>query len=60
MFNVRLADDHLYGKWRLTWLSLVMSLIVSYFVLSFFPRDVFDEIWTELSQVLRIFLHTFF
>ena len=47
MFNVRLADDHLYGKWRLTWLSLVMSLMVSYFVLSFFLLDVFDEIWTE-------------
>ena len=26
-------------------LSLVMSLMVSYFVLSFFPRDVSDEIW---------------
>ena len=39
MFYVRLAGDHLYGKW----LSLVMSLMVSYFALSFFPRDVFDE-----------------
>ena len=28
-----------------TWLSLLMSLMVSYFVLSFFPRDVMDEIW---------------
>ena len=44
MFNARLADDHLYGKWLFTWLSLVMSLVVSYFVLSFFPRDVVDEI----------------
>ena len=44
MFNVRLACDHLYGKWQFTWLSLVMSMVGSYFVLSFFPRDVFDEI----------------
>ena len=35
MFSVRLAGDHLYGKWLLTWLSLVMYLMVSYFVLSF-------------------------
>ena len=39
-------------------LSLLMSLMVSYFVLSFFPRDVTDEIGTELSQFLRIFLPT--
>ena len=45
MFNVRLAGDHLYGKWLFTWLSLVMSLMVSYFVLSFFLRDVLDQIW---------------
>ena len=44
MLNVRLASDHLYGKWLFTWLSLVMSLI-AFFVLSFFPRDVLDEIW---------------
>ena len=37
MFDIRLAGDHLYGKWLLTWLSLVMCLMVSYFVLSFFP-----------------------
>ena len=34
MFNVRLAGDHL---------SLVMSLMVTCFVLSFFPRDILDE-----------------
>ena len=45
MVNVKLADDHLHGKWLLTWLSLVMSLRMSFFVLSFFPRDVLDEIW---------------
>ena len=43
MFNARLAGDHLYGAWLFTWLSLVMSLMVSYFVLSFFPPDVLDE-----------------
>ena len=45
MFNVRLAEGHLNGKWLFTWLLLVMSLMVSYFALSFFPRDVLDEIW---------------
>ena len=29
MLNVRLADDHLYGKQLGTWLSLVMSLLKS-------------------------------
>ena len=45
MFNVRLAGDHLYGKW------LVLSLMVSYFVLSFFQRDVLDEIWNSIKSV---------
>ena len=45
MFNVSLADDYLYGNWPFTWLSLVMSLTMSYLVLSFFPRDALDEIW---------------
>ena len=30
MLNVRLAGDNLYGKWLFTWLSLVMSLMVSF------------------------------
>ena len=29
MLNVRLADDHLYGKLLFTWLSLVMPLILT-------------------------------
>ena len=33
----RVAGDHLYEKWLFTWLSLVNSLMVSYFVMSFFP-----------------------
>ena len=44
MFSVRLAGDHLYGKWLFTWLSFVVSLVVSYFVVSFFQRDVLDGI----------------
>ena len=40
MFNIRLDGDHLYGKLLFTWLSLVMSLMVSYFELSFFVRDL--------------------
>ena len=51
MFNVWLAGDHLYWKWLFTWLSLVMSLMVSYFVLSFFPRDVLDEIWDRIESI---------
>ena len=33
---LRLACDHLYRKWLFIWMSLVMFLIVSYFVLSNF------------------------
>ena len=29
MLNVRLAGDHLYGKKLFTWLSLVMSILMS-------------------------------
>ena len=57
MFHVRLAGNHLYGKWLFTWLTLVMSLGMSYFVLSFFPRGVLDEIWDwiDCSKFLGIF-----
>ena len=51
MCSVWLAGDHLCGKWLLTWLSLVMFLIVSYFVLSYFLRDVLDEIWDCIESV---------
>ena len=44
MFNVRLAGDILYGKWLFTWLMLVTTLTVSYFVLFSFLWDVFEEI----------------
>ena len=50
MLNVRLAGDHLYGKSLFTWLSLVMSMMVS-FVLSFFPRGVLNEILNLVDSV---------
>ena len=53
MFNARLAGDHLYRKWFFTWLSLVMSLMMSDFVLSIFPRDVLDEIWDWIEKIGR-------
>ena len=54
MFNVRLAGDHLYGKKLFSWLSVVVSL-VAFFVLSFFPRDVLDEIWDLNESVSESF-----
>ena len=53
MLNVRLAGDHLCGKWLFTWLSLVMSLMVSYFELSFFPQkgDILNDIWDGFESV---------
>ena len=53
----RLASYHLYGKWLFTWLSLVMSLMASYFMLSFFEGMSWLRSGTELSRFLRIFLH---
>ena len=52
--SVRLACDHLFGKLLFTWLSLVMSIMVS-FVLSFFPRDVLDEILNLIESVSEDF-----
>ena len=55
MFNVGLVGDDLYGKWLFTWLSLVMSLMVSYFVLFPFSHDMsWMRCRTELSQFLSI------
>ena len=47
MLSARLAGGLLYGKWLFTWMSLVMSLMVSCFVLSFCP-----------PELLRVFLPT--
>ena len=50
MLIVRLAGDHLYGKKLFTWLSLVMSLMTSFWAV-FFPLDVLDEIWDLIGSV---------
>ena len=50
MLNVRLADDHLYGKLLFTWLSLVVSLMVSFSAVPF-RRDVLDEILDFIESV---------
>ena len=54
MLIVRLAGEHLYGKWLFTWLSLVMSLMAS-FCAVLFPRDVLDEIWDLTESVSEDF-----
>ena len=36
MLNDKLAEDHLFEKLLFTWLSLLMSLMVTYFVLLLF------------------------
>ena len=56
MLNVRLAGGHLYGKQLFTWLSLVVSLMASFVLLSFFPLDVLDEIWDLIESVSEGFL----
>ena len=56
MLNVRLAGGHLYGKQLFTWLSLVVSLMASLFVLCLFPLDVLDEIWDVIESVYEGFL----
>ena len=38
MLNVRLAGGHLYGKQPFTWLSLVLSLMVSFCAVLFPTR----------------------
>ena len=57
LFNVRLSGEHLYGKLMFTWLSLVMSVMVSFSAV-LFPRDVLEEI-LNLIEFLRVFLPTY-
>ena len=54
MINVRLAGYRQYRKWLFTRLSLVMSLMVSYFMLSFSLGMSWMKSGTEMSQFLRI------
>ena len=57
MLNIRLAGDHQYGKLLFTWLTLVMSLMVS-FCAVFSHEMSWVRSGTELSQFLRVFLPT--
>ena len=59
MLNVRLAGDHLYGNKLFTWLSLVVSLLMSLCAV-LFPRDVLDEIWDVIGSVSQGFPTYFF
>ena len=55
MFYNRPAGDHLNRKWLFTLVSLIMSLVVSYFVLSFSHDMSWMRSGTELSQFLGFF-----
>ena len=48
---VRLAGDHLYEKLLFTWLSPVMSMMMSFCAVLFFLRDVLAEILNEIESV---------
>ena len=50
MLNVRLAGDHLYEKLLFTWLSLAMSMTVSFCVV-LFPTSVLDGILNLIESV---------
>ena len=60
MFNVRLAGEHLYGKWLFTGLSLVMFLMCLVLCCHFSHEISQMWFWTSLSQFLRIFLPMFY
>ena len=55
MLHVRLAGGHLYGKQLFTWLSLVVSLMASFYAV-LFPLDVLDEIWDVIESASEGFL----
>ena len=50
MLNVRLAGGRLYGKQLFIWLSLVVSLMASFYAVPL-PLDVLDEIWDVIEAV---------
>ena len=54
MTNVSLADDHLHEKLLFTWLSVVVSLMISFYAV-FCPRDVLGETWDLIESVLEGF-----
>ena len=61
MLNVRLAGEQLYGKWLFTWLSLVMSLMVSFCAVLFPTRclgldlGLIDNVPLTLNIFVRIY-----
>ena len=58
MLNVRLAGDHPYRILLFTWLSLVMSMMVSLCSVLFFHEMSWMRSEPYLSQFLRGFLPT--
>ena len=60
MLNVRLAGDHLYGNKPFTWLSLVMSLLMSLCAVFFSHEMSWVGSGTLLGWFLRVFLPTFY
>ena len=50
LLGVGLAGGRLFGGLLFTWLSLVVSMVMS-FVLSFFPRGILDEILNLIESV---------
>ena len=56
MSNVRLAGDHVYGKKLFTWLTLVMSLMMSLCAVLFLLEMSWMRSGTLLSPFLRVFL----
>ena len=58
MLNVRLAGDHLCGRWLFPWLSLTMYLMVPSLCCPFSHEMSGIRSGAKLSQFLRIFLPT--
>ena len=55
VLNVRLAGDHLYWKLLFTWLSLMMSMMVSVCAVLFIPRPKGSgDIAMNLASVRRL------
>ena len=60
MLNVRLAGDHLYGK-SAVHLAVACDVYDGvFFVLSFFPRGVLDEILNLIESVSEVFFFLLF
>ena len=58
MLNVRLAGDHLYGKYLFTWLTLVMSFMASFCAVVFPAECLGWGLRLNFGQFLSVFLPT--